>query len=130
MSHTHSRYSFNTHTHTHTHTHFNIQFQHTVSTRAFQVQFQHTHFRCNFNTHISGCDTFKTQHRNIVKNISLQFSHTYLSFSTPLSNEHFVIGTKTSHSGNGIHGCSFCYQTKYFHTYTIDGSGGVVVTIH
>ena len=70
---------------------FNTHISSTVSTRTFELQFQHTHFRRNFNTHISGAvstHTFQVQ---------FQLTHFKCSFNTYNFNRH-ISSTVSTHT--------------------------------
>merc|ERR1712093_382572 len=56
---------------------FNTYISSTVSTHTFQVQFQHTHFKCNFNTHFKY--SFHTHISSTVSThtFQVQFQHTH-----------------------------------------------------
>ena len=81
--------------HTHFKCSFNTHISNTVSTQTFEVQFQHIHFKCSFNTHISSTVSTHT--------FQVQFQHTYFKYSF---NTH-ISSTVSTH----------IFQVQFQHTY-------------
>ena len=61
----------------------------TVSTHTFQVQFQHTHSRYSFNTHISGAVSTHTFQVQFQHTIQMQFQHTHFNSLVHLQTKTF-----------------------------------------